>query len=156
MSMIKFGKGTRVYMTVRIGAGLEKQHHGVVIKTGARGVQVRFDDGQEQWLMSHQAHLELPGAPEALTAPPAPAAEPEPPPLSDLVKDLAAWREMGSSLLAKAEERVAFAEANRDALHEEWRAAEELMGKTRGDLKALQRAITPELSAVPKGKEGKA
>jgi hypothetical protein len=57
MGAQRYAKGDRVAQVKHIAPGIDKRREAVVVAVGARGVQVRFDDGSELWQRAHDVEL---------------------------------------------------------------------------------------------------
>lgn len=168
MGAQRYAKGDRVALVKAIAPGIAKRREGSVIGVGARGVQVRFDDGTELWQRAHDVELVASAAErrsarlQVAEAVPveAPALAPPPPVSPDDVlarlessgADLVAlWRALGAGLTDRKRRAVTEADDAVTRAEADVRDAESLLADARRTLaaaKASAQAARSELAAV--------
>jgi len=161
-------KGDRVALVKAIAPGIAKRREGAVIDVGARGVQIRFDDGTELWQRAHDVELVESAAVrrgarlQVVEAVPveAPELAPAPPVSPDDVlarlessgADLVAlWRALGAGLTDRKRRAVTEADDAVSRAEAEVRDAESLLAdarRTRAAAKARAQDARSELAVV--------
>lgn len=147
-------KGDRVAMVKHIAPGIDKRREGAVIDVGARGVQIRFDDGSELWQRACDVELVESAAARRSTrlqvveavpvgALPSPAAPASPDDVlarlessgADLV---ALWRALGAGLTDRKRRAVIEADDEVTRAADDVREAESLLADARRTLVAAK------------------
>lgn len=149
----RFVVGDRVAQVRRIAQGLDKRRDGRVVAVGAKGVQIKFDDGAELWSPPHGLEMveAMPrGRTPRLAVVEVAAVEVEPTPAtadeviaraeSSGVDIVALWRALGAGLTQRKRKAVEESEAALLAAESDVREAEALLADARRALAAARAA----------------
>lgn len=156
----RFVVGDRVAQVRRIAQGIDKRREGRVIDVGAKGVQIRFDDGTELWSPPHglevteavprgrvprlavvDAVVVSDTAPIKVTGAPGDTGDVLARLESSGVDLVALWRELGDGLTLRKRRALADAEVAREAAAADVRDAEALLADARRTLAGATAAV---------------
>lgn len=149
----RFAEGDRVAQVRRIAQGIDKRREGEVIAVGAKGVQIRFDDGGDLWQPAHGIEMVREGkghrtpklavVDTVIVAPRTPL-----PSADDMLSRLEAqgidledlFRAIGGGLVERRRARLAAADEAVEHAEQDVRAAEAMLSDARSALAAAKAA----------------